>query len=374
MTLRNRLLYLGLGIALYCTAASLTTCQRTPTGHQSQGTSTATADVAPQQEVVDLAGRKVTLSVAPGRVLTFGHSFSILVALAPDLLVARPGPFKANPDAFPFLPPAVRSLPQLGTGPGLDLEQIKAAHFDLAVGWDSAAFRREQMQQLERIGLPVVLVGVDRIEQYPATFRLLGQALGRAARGEALARRIEELMAQLAAKVAAVPARARLRVYYAEGMDGLTSQCGLEGRAEALRLAGATNVVRCEEQVHPSVPADIENHNAPLDLETLITLDPDAIVTRFPKAADTMLHDPRWSKLRAVRQKRVYAIPQLPFNWFDRPPSYMRVLGAKWLAARLYPAQVAFDLDDDVTHFFELFFGVTPTSEQLSSLLGSHAP
>lgn len=329
---------------------------------------------APAQVLLDFAGRRVALARPPSRVLTFSHSFAILVALAPDLLAARPGPFKPNPQTARFLPPGVADLPQLGAGPDLDPEAIKALHVDLAVGWSTAAFEREQLVLLDRVSVPAVLVGVDRLDQYPATFRFLGRALGREARGEALASAVENALDRMKAQVAAIPEGERRSVYYAEGMDGLTSQCGLEGRSEVIRLAGGRNALACDGAPGTLSPADVESHNAPVDLERLLALDPDAIVARFDKAAEKMRSDPRWQRLRAVKEGRVWAVPQLPFNWFDRPPSYMRALGMQWLARRLYPERVSVDLRAETARFYALFFRAAPSEADLDLLLGRGAP
>jgi len=40
-----------------------------------------------------------------------------------------------------------------------------------------------------------------------------------------------------------------------------------------------------------------------------------------------IMSDPAWQNLDAVRNKKVYEIPSLPFGWFDRPPSVNRVIG-----------------------------------------------
>jgi iron complex transport system substrate-binding protein len=346
-------------------------------GHPSRAASVSAVVVgAPtraMREVEDLAGRRVLLPTSPTRVLTFGHSFAPVVALAPDVLVVRPGPFKADPQAAPFLPTGVAELPQIGTGPNIDPESIKALHFDLAVGWNTAAFQREQLKLLDRVSVPAVLVGVDRLDQYPATFRFLGRVLGREQRAEQLARYIEDALARMKTLTAAIPVDERLKVYYAEGVDGLTSQCGLEGRAEVIRLAGALNVLSCEGIANSLSPVDVETHNAPIALEALLVLSPDVIVTRFDKTAQTIRADTRWQRLRAVKEGRVYAIPHWPFGWFDRPPSFMRAMGMQWLAKRLYPKRDDLDLDLETAHFYSLFFGVTLDPAQLRALLGSGA-
>ena len=75
--------------------------------------------------------------------------------------------------------------------------------------------------------------------------------------------------------------------------------------------------------------------------------------------------DPAWREIDAVAAGHVHAPPDVPFNWGPRPPSVNRLLGLIWMAYVL-PAR---PFDDaffaDVRTFFETFYHVTPTPEQL---------
>ena len=325
---------------------------------------------AQAKKISDLAGREVTIPAQIDRVYTFSHSFAIVTALAPEKLVGLPHPFKLKPEYMAYLPMPVQKLPQMSVGQDMNLEQVKAAKIDLAVGWNTAAFQREQLKQLGRVDVPAVLVSVDKLSDYPATFRFLGKVLGKAERGEKLAGYIETTSAKLAKAVSMIPAKDKVRVYYAESMDGLTSQCGEADRAEVIRLAGAVNALACSDLPSATaVPADIESSNVTAGMETLLKINPDVIVTRFPATTDLINNDPRWAKLKAVKAHNVYPIPSLPFNWFDRPPSFMRVMGAQWLANRLYPSVYPIDLEKETKEFYKLFFQVDLDKAAINKLL-----
>lgn len=316
--------------------------------------------LAPAQarEVIDMAGRTVTVPEHVHGIYAMSHSLAIVTALAPDLLVGLPFPFKRNPEAERYLPARYASLPQLDG----NLEQLKALAPDFALGWTTPAFVRDRVGQFDRIALPTVLVDVDRQEQYPATFRFLGRLLKREERAEALASHLEQLMAETATMVAAIPQERRLRVYYAESVDGLTSQCDSSDRSDVILRGGGVNALHCS---NPLTPAD----NMPIDLETLLAADPDVIVTRFAQTARTIAADPRWAQVRAVRTGRVYAVPALPFNWFDRPPSFMRALGARWLFEQLYPDHATGTLAEETRRFYHQFFNLRLGEEDLARIL-----
>ncbi|WP_024873194.1 ABC transporter substrate-binding protein [Tolumonas lignilytica] len=322
------------------------------------------------KQVVDMAGREISLPQHIGRIYTFSHSFSIITALAPEKLVGFPFPFKMKPEYRAYLPVPARDLPQISVGQDMNLEQVKAAGIDLAVGWNTPAFQREQLKQLQRVSVPAVLVGVDKLSDYPATFRFLGKVLDKSERAEKLARYIETASMRLAKAVSTIPEKDKIRVYYAESVDGLTSQCGEADRAEVIRLAGAVNALICQDlPPAKAIPADIESSNVVAGMETLVRINPDVIITRFPATTDMISNDPRWAMLNAVKLHRVYAIPSLPFNWFDRPPSFMRIMGAQWLANKLYPSVYPVNLEKETHDFYQLFFQVDLDKTAISKLL-----
>jgi iron complex transport system substrate-binding protein len=95
-----------------------------------------------------------------------------------------------------------------------------------------------------------------------------------------------------------------------------------------------------------------------ISLEQVIIYDPDVIVVQEETFYDKVFSDPRWQHVKAVREKRVYLVPRLPFNWFDRPPSFMRILGLQWLMGCLYPERYPLDIVREARTFYKLFLGV----------------
>lgn len=73
--------------------------------------------------------------------------------------------------------------------------------------------------------------------------------------------------------------------------------------------------------------------------------------------------------IRAVQAGRVYRIPKEPFNWFDRPPSFMRLLGVRWLACKLYPSDYPLDLAAETRCFYKLFLNVSLDDAAVRKLL-----
>lgn len=314
---------------------------------------------AENENIVDMSGRTVSVPDEIKSIYAMTHAMPPVIALAPEKLAGFASPRAMSAEALKFLPPELSKLPNLGGGPDVNLEKLKDLKLDIALGWTSPG-ENYPARQMERIGLPVVNIEVDRLDQYPATFRFLGKLLRREARGELLARELERESAEV--KEALAEVKDKPSVYYAELPDGLTTQCDTSDRVEVISRAGGVNVLHCE----PNAPFAA---NYPLGLERLLTLDPDVIVTRWPATAEMIRKDPRWARLKAVRSQKVFAAPGEPFNWFDRPPSFMRALGARWLAGKLHPQAKLGDLRADARAFYALFFGVTPSDADLDRML-----
>ena len=80
--------------------------------------------------------------------------------------------------------------------------------------------------------------------------------------------------------------------------------------------------------------------------------------------------DPLWRNIRAVKTGRVYLIPAEPINWFDRPPSFMRFIGLKWVLKRFYPDLYRVDIVKEAREFYRLFLGIEITDQEMKKLLG----
>lgn len=311
--------------------------------------------VAQARQITDMTGRRVTVPEKITRAYaTAPPATCMLLALAPDLLVGINTPL--GPAAAKFVSPRVRQLPVVGgwfgQGRMPNLETLMQVKPDVVLGFQlrRAATSWKIEQTLEPLGLPVFYVSLETLSEYPAAFRLLGELLDRKERAAKLAAYFQETLDQAAALRAALPEAEKLSVYYAQGAQGLNTECDNSIHAELIPLCGGRNVHRCR----TTTVYGMEK----VSLEQVIAYNPQVILAHDPKFLAMVRSDPRWKDIRAVREGRIYRIPRIPFNWFDRPPSFMRVLGAQWLMHRLYPKRHQVDMTRETQKFFRLFCGV----------------
>jgi iron complex transport system substrate-binding protein len=321
-----------------------------------------------RRTVVDDAGRKADLSVSVSRVYAAGPPASILVfALAPDKLVGWTSAFR--PEERPFVPAKYADLPTLGrlTGRGntANIEVVLAANPDLIVDYGSVLPTYASLADRvhSQTGIPYLLFdgAFDRI---PQSLARLGEILGEATRGAEWERYAQGILADITARVANIPPGARPRVYYGRGPRGLDT--GLAGsiNMESIERVGATNVAA----------ALGRGGLTQVSVEQVLAWNPDVIITIDRTFYANVWRDPLWQGLSAVRTKRVFLSPNVPFGWIDFPPSINRLVGLRWLARTLYPDAFPEDLRPFVRDFYSRAYHQTPTPDQLDMLVRSAEP
>ena len=314
------------------------------------------------REFTDDSGRKVALPDRVTRVYAAGPPASVLVfALAPDTLIGWTRGFKE--DEAKWIAPKYAQLAELGrlTGRGntANVEVVLKARPDLIVdmGSTSPTFASLADRVQSQTGIPYILLD-GRLDATAQQIEKLANALGVPESGRELSAYARSVIDPILAKIAAVPKDKRPTVYYARGPQGLTT--GLAGsiNVEMIEFLGATNVAGQD-----------RGGLANVGLEQVVLWDPEIIVTNDPNFYRDVWKLRVWSSVAAVRSKRVYLSPHLPFGWFDYPPGANRLIGLEWLAQILYPQLFRFDLKRDTAEFYRRFYHQEPTAAQLDTLL-----
>lgn len=349
-------------LALIVSLAALSGCS----------SSTATSAVATNtRSIIDSAGRTVAIPQTVTAVYSaVPTAESMVYSLAPDKLI---GWVNAPSDtAKPFLTEKARSLPVLGGWMGekstANLEEIIKANPDLIVFMTTIGINSNGAKLADTISQqtnrPVVVLD-SSLAKTAEMYRLLGDWLGVAERGEELASYSEEALASVKSKVATIPDDKLVSVYYAESATGLATDPSGSDHTEVLDFVRGKNVASVEKKSGQGM--------SPVSMEQVLSWNPQVIlVSTWSGGAEslkTIKTDATWAKVPAVSSGRVYLIPSQPFNWFDRPPNTARVLGVQWLANLLYPDAVKLDITKQVKEYYLTFYGATVTDAQVESLL-----
>jgi iron complex transport system substrate-binding protein len=316
------------------------------------------------REVTDSVGRKVDVPDRVERVMAAGPTAAVLLyVLAPEKMIGWPNAPRL--EERPYMRAPYRDLPEHGrlTGRGdtANIEVVLQLKPDLVFDFGSTSptyvSLADRVQQ--QTGLPYLLID-GRLERSAASVRLLGGVLGVPERAEAIARYMEETEKRVEQRLKDVPESARRRVYLARQANGL--ETGLRGsiNTEILERAGGVNVAE-----RGTGRGGIAN----ISVEQLLAWAPDTVITWDRNFFVRVNDDPVWAQVPAVKEKRVFLSPRVPFGWIDAPPSVNRFIGLRWIAALLYPDRFAEDFRADVRAFYQLFYQIELDEPALERLL-----
>ncbi|OGW63000.1 MAG: hypothetical protein A2V83_10990 [Nitrospirae bacterium RBG_16_64_22] len=180
----------------------------------------------------DALGRKVDLPDSPRRIVSLApHLTEILFAIgAGDSVVGV--------TSFCDYPEAARRVPRIGGFSDPSIELVLAARPDVVIA-TLVGNRRESVEELIRLGLPVYVSGAEAIGEIPREVRRIGAVAGRAEGAESAARRMEGALAEIARRTAG---RRRVAVYYQLWDQPLMTVSDGSFIHDAIRLAGGRNV------------------------------------------------------------------------------------------------------------------------------------
>ena len=312
--------------------------------------------------ITDATGRTVTAPARVTRVYPAGPPAAVeLYTLAPDLLVGWLEPI--TPAAREFLIPDIAARPQIprltNRGGNIDLNALTSLRPDLIVdiGNVGESFKSLAERVQQQSGIPYVLLD-GHLGRIGATYRALGELIGRSGAAEALAGSAENTVAVIARRSATVPSEARPRIYYARDKSGLQTGAGGSMIAEPIEFIGARNVA---DELHGA--------HGRATVAQVRAWNPDIIIASDAEFAAKVRNDPDWAAIAAVKSGRVHLAPKLPFGWVDYPPAVNRLIGLWWLAKICYPDRFPEDIKPLARDFYTTFYHVTPSAAQFDRVL-----
>lgn len=329
----------------------------------------ATQETAETREITDMAGRKVTVPTAENieSVFSAGPVAAIfLYMVAPDKLLGWN--YELNDVEKSIILDKYQDLPNFGMGDAVNYEAVIAANPTIAInsGKINDAMVSDCDALSESLGIPVVAVD-NELNNSAEAFRFMGELLGVEDHAEELAQYAEQVFTDINV-LSDIPEEKKVSVYFGNGEDSLETAPRGSQHAQILDAINAVNV------------ADLElgdGSRVQISAEQLLAWDPDVIVVNGePKAdksgssaAEDILSNPDYASLKAVQDQKVYGTPNAPFSWVDRPAGPNRLIGMRWFSALIYPEYIKCDINEEIHKFFDLFYHIDLSDEQLENVL-----
>ena len=312
--------------------------------------------LAPARTVTDAMGRSVDIPDDIRRVICSGSGCLRLLtylqaqdlAVAVDDIESRRNRFDARP--YALANPQFKDMPIFGQFRGQDNpELILTLDPQPQVIFKTfGSMGHDPVELQDKTGIPVVVLDAGNLgarrDAFYASLRLMGEALGRGDRAEALVAFFDAAIADLAARTADIPQADRPTAYLGgvayRGPHGFQST---EPGYPPFAFVGARNLA------HEDGGAGKDLANSDVAKEQIVAWDPDYLFLDLSTlqmgeeagGLHELRTDPAYATLTAVREGRVYGV--LPYNWYSQ--NFASILAnAYFVGKTLYPQRFA-DID-----------------------------
>jgi iron complex transport system substrate-binding protein len=280
----------------------------------------ATQAPAAGRTFMDAAGRTVTVPARVERIVTLAPNLTETVyALgAQDRLVG-------DTDYCDF-PADARTKTHVGTPLSPSLEAIVALHPDVVLATRTIN-RRETVDSLARLGIPVYTTDARSLDDVLASISQIADVIGAGLQGEELVSTLRARMDRLATRLRPYPAKKVLFVIWLDPLITIGPRTFL---ADAVRRAGGESVI------------DSSQDWPQIGLEAIVKMQPEEIIfasdhTEGHETGITgMRTRPVWSELSAVKENHIAEVGE----GIDRPAPRL-VDAIEELARQLHPEAFA---------------------------------
>ena len=306
--------YMAFVLLAACTLV-LTACGAPATEQATQG-SYAT--------ITDDNGRTVSFDKKPERIVVTSASF-----LEP--LYAVGGTVVGRPDSKSKIPEAAKSATNIGRVYQIDAEKVLALTPDLVIL--NKGMNEKLVETLAANNVNTLVLDMKTYDDVKREIGIFAALTGEKEKGEQLTSKMD---ADIAAVRASIPQdKKRVAIIHSTG-QGLSVQ--LDGS-----IAGSiVNMLGWENTAAGMTALDKNPDAAPYSMETLVAQNPDIIfVTSMGEEAEIrasmeamFAESPAWQSVNAIRDGRVYYLPQEMFLF---SPGIEYPAAVKYMARLVYP-------------------------------------
>lgn len=318
----------------------------------------------PTVAFTDSLGRTVDVPSVITRVAVTGPLAQIVVfSAAPEMLTALASDW--SEDAQRYIDPQYYDLPVLGQLYGgnsdMNIEELaKAApQVIIDVGESKADMAADMDSIQQQTGIPTVHISAD-LNTMDDAYGMLGDLLGVRERTDLLAAWCVNAWERTESIMAAIGEDEKTSVLYCLGDLGCNVIARDSYHSTVLDMVTDNLAV-------VDTPSSKGTGNE-VNMEQMLLWNPEVIIFAPNSMYDYVEEDPLWENLDAIENDAYYEVPYGIYNWMGFPPSVQRYLGMLWLTELLYPEHTDYDLYEEVSEFYELFFHSQITREQYADL------
>ena len=318
------------------------------------------------RQITDQLGRQVTIPDNVDRVVVLQHqTLNLLVQLdaTKDIVGVLNNWQKQLGSGYARLAPALLKTPEVGDLTSVNLESVVALHPQVVFVTNYAP--QEMIDQISQTGIAVVAISLrddpkgeehkmnpvlpDEDKAYTEGLKkgiaLIGEVVNHQKQAQALIDYTFSERKLTADRLKSIPPEKRIRTYMAN--PDLTTYGSGKYTGLMMSHAGAMNVAAATVKGFKQVA-----------MEQVLAWDPQVIFVqdRYPEVVGQINSDPQWQSIDAVKNHRVYLMPEYAKAWGYPMPEAL-ALGELWMAKKLYPQKFAdSDMQKQADAYYQRFY------------------
>ncbi len=298
--------------------------------------------------VVDARGEEVTIPIPVKKVIS-------IYGMAPPFiyLLGEGNKFYAGwmwgADFYKLIDPEIKD--KINKCRSLNVEEIVKEHpnFVLAATWQQHS---REVQQLESLGIPVVCIDLESVNDIYTTIKILGKIFQKENYANNIIEYYKTCVKDVEKRISNVKEKPKVLVlYYSDKAKAFRTFGGDMFQSKLIEMAGGI-----------SVSKGLSGKQT-INVEQVAKWNPDIIlIIQYGKSGEDVkkmiLNDPVWKQIKAVKDGKVYVVPNDGENWIDPCPKW--ILGLYWTAKVLHPEEFKdVDIKAKADEFYKKFFGLS---------------
>ena len=318
----------------------------------------------PTKVVTDFLGRQVKIPLKVNRIgclYAFSGHVVAMLGRGTDIVAVVDG-LKRDKLLTEMVPSIKQALVPASSG-AINIEELIRANPDLVFVRTDTAKNPGEVEKLEKAGIPYLVVDYRNMKEQQATIEMIGRAIGEEGKAKRFITYYNDCLDLVSKRVSEIPEANRVKLYHSVN-EAVRTDSRDTLPADWTQAAGAVNV-----SVNKQLRTDEEKSYA--SLEQIFLWDPDVIIANEMGVADYIKHSPQWSGLRAVKNNKVYQMPNGVSRW-GHPGSLETPLALLWTAKILYPERFGdIDMVRETQKFYKEFWNFQISKEVADQILAS---
>lgn len=318
---------------------------------------------AEKKIVIDCFGREVEMPEKMERIGCLfaysGHAVALLNR-GPDIVAIVDG--LRRDVLFTEMFPNIKDAIVPSKSSVINIEELARADCDILFIQGENAVNEAYVAQIEQFDIPYLVVAYNSIDEHQYSMEMIGEALGETEEAREYIDYYNNCIKRVQDKIKDIPFSERVTVYHSVNEATRTDAKGTLS-AEWLEVAGAHNV---------SLDADLKflENKYFANMEQILLWDAEVFIVNEENVDKYILTNEQWADLQAVKNKRVYKMPNGVSRWGHPTNALETPLAILWTAKLLYPDLFAdINMQEEVKYFYSTFFEWDLTDEYVEKIL-----